>query len=195
MPSHYTDVEKLLLQRWTDVRALMIAYDELQDSMEEMLSYVGEELEKWAEDRGYSLEADARGAEYTMWKEDWANRRNDAAIWFAVGGFVPEGYRKCKYPHPYVWVGTDLERLRIKSSLHGQFARDIRAGVGNELVNWQDPEVDDAMPLGRYLKDYDDAQRVQWMTSPASLAEFVKSAFEQLLPLAEPIDTVLKQYR
>ena len=116
-------------------------------------------------------------------------------MWFAVGGFVPEGYRKCKSDHPYLWVGLALEHLRVKSSLHSEFARDLRAALGDVLKDWQDPEVDDSQPLGRYLKDYDDGQRLQWMIAPASLSEFVKGAFEQLLPLAEPIDTVLGSYR
>lgn len=195
MPSHYTDIEKMLLQRWPDVRALMAAYDELQNSIEEMLNDAGEELEKWADERGYSFESDARGAEYTMWKPEWANRRNDAGVWFAVGGFVPQGYRKSKTDHPYIWVQTALENLRIKGSLHGQIARELRSAVGTDLSSWQDPEADDTEPLGRYLKEHEDAQRLQWMQSPAGLVEFVKSAFEQLLPLTGPIDTVLKAYR
>ena len=195
MPSHYTDVEKLLLQRWTDVRALMTAYSELQDSMEDMLTEVGDEFEKWAEQRGYSFETDARGAEYSMWKEDWANRKNEPGISFVVGGFVPDGYRKVKSDHPYVWVCTNPQALRIKASLQNQFAKDLRGSVGDDLKNWQDTDVEDTAPLGRYLRDYDDAQRLHWITSPASLSEFVKSAFEQLLPLAEPIDKVLKVYR
>jgi hypothetical protein len=163
--------------------------------MEGVLTDVGEELAKWADQRGYSLETDARGAEYMLWKSDWANRRNDAAVWLTVGGFAPEGYRKCKSDHPYIWVGLALENLRVKSSLHTEFVRELRTALGDGLKDWQDPEVEDSHPLGRYLKDYDDSQRLQWMITPAGLTEFVKSAFEQLFPLAEPIDKVLGSYR
>jgi hypothetical protein len=195
MPSHYTDVEKLLLQRWPDVRALLTAYGELQDSIEEMLTGVGEELEKWADERGYSFETDPRGAEYSMWKETWANRRNDAGVWFVVGGFVPDGYRKVKSDHPFIWVYTNPEALRIKSSLREQFVRDLRSSVGDALSEWQHPDADDSAPLGKQLTAFDGNQRLQWMTSPVSLAEFVKEAFEQLIPLVEPIDRVVKSYR
>lgn len=195
MPSHYTDVEKLLLQRWPDVRALMAAYGELQNSIEEMLNDVGEELTKWADERGYEFETDARSAEFNMWKPEWANRRGDAGVWLTVGGFVPEGYRKLKADHPYIWVSAALDNLRIKASLHSQFANQLRGEVGEALKDWQDPEVEDAYPLVRYLKEYDDQQRVQWMISPSSLAEFVKGAFEQLFPLAPPISKVLGSYR
>jgi hypothetical protein len=195
MPSHYTDVEKMLLQRWPDVRALLSAYNELQDSMEDMLTNAGEELEKWADERGYSFETDARSAEYYMWKEEWANRRNEAAVYFVVGGLAPDGYRKITSDHPYIWVYTELEQLRIKASLQERFARDLRSAVGDSLSAWQNDEVEDTAPLGRYLTQYDSAQRLQWMMSPGSLTEFVKGAFEQLLPLTEPIDKVVKTYR
>jgi hypothetical protein len=195
MPSHYTDVEKLLLQRWSDVRALITAYGELQNSLEEMLNDLGEELEAWAKERGYEFETDARSAEFQVWKPEWANRRGDAGVWLTVGGFVPEGYRKLKGDHPYLWVGTALENLRVKASLHSQFARELRGELGEAAKDWQDPEVEDVLPLGRHLKEYDDPQRVQWMMSPSSLAEFVKGGFEQLFPLAQPISKVLGSYR
>ena len=76
-------------------------------------------------------------------------------MWFAVGGFVPEGYRKCKADHPYIWVGVSLDYLRVKASLHEQFARELRGELGEALKDWQAPDVDDdAGPLGRYLKEY-----------------------------------------
>jgi hypothetical protein len=194
MPGHYTDVEKLLLQRWADVQSLMQAYNELQGSMEEVIGEAAEQLEKWAAEKGYEFSFNARAAEFYIWKDSWANRRGEDGVCLAVGGIAPAGYRKSDTEHPYLWVYAKPAHLRIRSGLHEEFSKELLHCAGDDK-SWLDPDTDDDGPLGKTLTNYTDTDRLHWMSAPSHLVEFATSAFEQLIPLTERIDKVVRRYR
>ncbi|MBI4521708.1 MAG: hypothetical protein HY701_12780 [Gemmatimonadetes bacterium] len=198
MADGYTDVDKLILERWHDVIGLMEAHEELQGRIEELIGDVGNRLEKWGDELGYALETDAKRAEFYAWKPTWMNRRKDeAAVYYVVGSFAPLGYRKIKEIHPYLWVYTEnLELLKMKEADRVEFARELRRVLGDSATPWLNPDTNDAdAPLGKYLTDTDDRLRVRLISAPDELFEFAAKGFKELFTLSDAIDQTLAKFR
>ena len=163
-----------------------------------MIDDVGNRLEKSGDERGYVLETDAKRAEFYAWKPAWVNRRKDEAeVYHVVGGVAPTGYRKIKDAHPYLWVYTEnLEFLKMKEAERIEFARELRRALGDGATSWLNADVDDSdAPLGKYLTDTDDHQRVQLISEPEALFEFAARGFEELFTLSDAIGQVLAKSR
>src|SRR5262245_2070589 len=107
MATTYTDIDRLILERWEDTRGLFDAYEELQARIQDVIEEVGERLAHWASDRGYRIGTDAKVPEYYAYKDAWLHRRREEpVICFAIEGFAPMGYRKVKDEHPSLWLST-----------------------------------------------------------------------------------------
>jgi hypothetical protein len=198
MAHAYTDVDKLILERWHDVVGLMEAHDELQGRIELLIDDVGNRLEKWGEERGYALETDAKRAEFYAWKPTWVNRRKDEAeVYYVVGSVAPLGYRRIKATHPCLWVQTEnLEFLKMKEAERVEFARGLRRVLGDGATPWLNADTDDATaPLGKYLTNTDDRLRLRMMSDPDALFEFAARGFEELFTLSDALDQVLAKVR
>ena len=198
MADAYTDVDKLILERWHDVIGLMEAHDELQGRIGDLIDDVGDRLEKWGGERGYELETDAKRAEFYAWKPTWVNRRKDEAeVYYAVGSFAPMGYRSIKDAHPYLWVCTEnLEFLKMKDAERIEFARELRRVLGDRAKPWLNADTDDAdAPLGKYLTDTDDQLRVRLISDSDELFEFAAKGFEELFTLSDALDEMLAKSR
>jgi hypothetical protein len=198
VPTTYTDVDLLILQRWDDTRGLLEAYEELQDRMHEVIQEVGERLVQWAESRGYTLDVDARTPQYYAYKTAWMNRRkDDALVYYNVVDFAPVGYRKVKEAHPSIWVHTDnLQMLKLKEAERIQFARALRNRLGDTAKSWQHDDANDTeYPLGKALTHVSDADRVQLVADPERLYGFTVAAFEEAFALSDAIDETLADFR
>lgn len=199
MADTYTDVDKLILERWHDVMGLMEAHEGLEGRIEQLITDVGGRLENWGEERGYSLETDAKRAEFYAWKPAWLNRRKDEAeVYYVVGSVAPMGYRKIKDAHPYVWLHTEnLGFLKVmKEAERIEFARELRRVLGDGARPWLNPDIDDTnSPLGKYMTDTDDPMRVQLISAPDALFDFTVKGFEELVTLSNAIDETLAKFR
>jgi hypothetical protein len=51
----------------------------------------------------------------------------------------------------------------------------------------------DEYPLGRYYRDIAEDRRVQWVSHPASLIDFLASKLEECQQVAPAVDQVVKQ--
>src|SRR5512138_1488213 len=117
MSTSYTDVDRLILDRWEEVLGLREAFDELQSRIEEVFGDVGARLVKWANSCGYNLASDPRKAAYYAWKQSWETRKGNEVIYYEVGALAPFGYRKIDADHPYLCVCTEqLETLKMKEA-------------------------------------------------------------------------------
>jgi hypothetical protein len=198
MATEYTDVDRLILERWQDVVALADAHEELQDRVEEVIEAVGERLERWLEERDYEIRTDTKSPSFWFGRTAWNNkRRDDWIVYFEIGGFAPLGFRKVRDEHPYAWFHTDnLAYLRMKEPERVEFAKALRQELGVTARDWANKEVDDAdQPLGRYFTDIKEAERVELIADSDRLYDFAMKACEELFTLVEPIDRVLAKFR
>ncbi len=195
--STYTDVDRLILERWNDVRDLFEAYEQTQDRIGEMLEEVGKKLERWLEGQGYRCDLEKPDAAFNAWKPSWEHRRDGEMIWLSVGAVAPLGYRKVEASHPYLWVFTHgLESLRFKDPDCVKFGRDLRASLGPEARKWEHRDVKDASePLGRYLTEVSEMDRVRLVQNPEDLLEFTQKQFQELFTLSASIDAALEKVR
>ena len=189
MSSHYTDVDRLILERWSDVLDLQDAFKELTDRMRLAIDGALQKTGRWLDEQGYLCECDARSPEITAWKPTWEVKKGKPGVRLKVAGFAPSGYVRNPPAHPYLWVLTgELSQLKLKDADRAQFARQLREALGASAPRWDHDEVDTDEPLGRYLSDVSDARRVEMVADPQQLQEFLRSGFGELFELSGSID-------
>jgi hypothetical protein len=186
-------MDRLILERWTDVVGLLDAQRKTQDRIQEMIDVVGERLTRWAQPLGYETEANAKEAEFYAWRSAWADRRRGPRVQLVLGGFCPYGYRKNEEPYPYLWVYTDpLENFRVKETERAAFARSLRQALGDAAKQWEADGIDDAsQPLGKHLTDVSDAERPKLVSSPDALFDFAVAHYPTVFALADTIEIEL----
>jgi hypothetical protein len=194
MPTTYTDVDRLIFQRWDDTRGLFEAYDELQDRIHDVITEVGERLGEWAAPQGYIVDTDAKAPAFYAYRNTWLNRRrDDALVFFSLESFAPLGYRRVKENHPAIWVYTEnLQMLRMKEPERVQFAKDLRTSLGDLASQWKhDDSHESEYPLGTALIDVSDSDRVRLVSDPEALFEFAASTFKKAFVLSDTIEKTL----
>jgi hypothetical protein len=195
MRTTYTDVDRLILERWHDTMNLFEAYEQLEDRVQDSIDEVGERLAQWGLERDYTIETDAKKAEYYAYKGSWMNRRrDDALVYVCVASFAPLGFRKIKEAHPSLWVCID--GFRMKGVDREEFGRELRTALGEQAKEWRHEDASDAdWPVGKALVEVTDSERVQLITDPERLYTFATGAFEQLFALSDVIDQTLAKFR
>jgi hypothetical protein len=193
---NYTDMDRLVLERWPDVVGLMEAQKTTQEHVENALESAGERLTRWVREQGFDGAMSARDAEYHTWRPAWYDKRKDEAkVFLTLGGFCPVGFRKVDAKYPYLWVNTyTLDRFKIKPPDRTKFAQGLRAALGPEATSWDVEDVDDAdAPLGRYLREYDNAARARLLLDSDAFVNFCRTHLPVLFSLADVIDTQLQR--
>jgi hypothetical protein len=189
----YSDMDRLIIERWSDVTGLIEAHEDTQNRIEQMIEVVGERLSRWARPRGYEIETQGKGAEFKAAKSSWIDRRKGARVQLTVGGFCPTGYKKMDADHPYLWVHIDnLASFRFKEPELVAFSHALRTALGTEARSWEASDVDDTDgPLGRHLTSISDMDRAQLIASEDALFDFVTAHFPTLFALSDIIDAEL----
>ena len=191
----FNDVERLILERWTEVMGLINARETLQDRIEEQIQNVAERVGRWAGPEGFEVDSSPRLAEINAWRPAWADRRKDPRVFLTVGGFCPIGFRKVEWAHPYLWVYTlNLKDYKLKEPQRIAFAQALRAALGAQAKEWEAHDVDDLEgPLGKYLTEYDNTFRAKLLLDPDALFEFCTKHFPTLFSLADIIEAKLQE--
>ena len=197
MSSHYTDVDRLILERWNEVLDLQDAFKDLTDRMRDTVEDVLVKAERWLDEQGYRCAYDVKLPEISAWKPSWEARRGQPGIRLVVGEFAPIGYGKVRSDHPFLWVMTaTLDLMKMKEAERIQFARQLRQTLGPSAAKWDDREVSDAdSPLGRYVNELPEQERVALAAQPQKMLEFVQAGFTELFELAEGIDASFPRVR
>lgn len=197
MSSHYTDVDRLILERWTEVQDLQNAFKELGGRIQVNIDAVLTRTARYLDEQGYRCEWDAKTPEISAWRPAWEAKRGLPAVRLTIGEFAPLGYGRIRDDHPYLWVYThNLDAMRLKQAERVQFGRDLRSAIGPALAQWDDDEASDGeSPLGRYLTDIADARRVELVANPQQLQDFVQVGFANLFELSNAIDAQLAAKR
>jgi len=194
MPTTYTDVDRLLLERWNDTRGLLEAYEELQDRMHDVIGEVGERLSEWAQPQGYIVDTEAKTPAFSAYRSTWLSRRRDTPLVFLqLANFAPIGYRRVKESHPDLWVYTEnLQILRLKEPERVQFSRDLRAQLGDAVAEWKHDDSNDAdYPLGKELSAVSDTDRIRLVSEPEKLFAFATDALTSAFVLSEAIEKTI----
>jgi hypothetical protein len=193
----FNDVERLILERWTDVMGLIEAQETLQKRLEEQLAVVADRVGRWARPYGFEVDCTPRCADINAWRPSWAERRKDPKVFLTVGGLCPLGFRKVEGGHPYLWVfTTHLDQYKLKEPQRIAFAHALRTALGENAREWEAHDVDDLTgPLGKYLTEYDDVFRARLWLDVDALFDFCTKYFPTLFALADLIETELQRIR
>jgi hypothetical protein len=195
--SHYTDVDRLILERWNDVLDLQDAFKELTDRMRIAIDGALQKTERWLDEQGYRCEYDAKSPYISAWKPAWEAKRDKPCIRLQIADFAPSGYARNLADHPTLLVFTDdLALLKMKEPDRQRFARTLREALGPLAAKWDQASASDAdQPLGRYLSDVSDARRIELVADPQQLQDLLRSSFADLFELSESIDVTLVKMR
>ena len=190
-----TEVDRLVLDRWSEVRGLLDAYRQVQDRIEERIETIEERLQRWAKEQGYEIAVDAKQAVISAYLPSWFDKRRGARVCLVLGDFCPLGYRKvgAQYPYLAVYAGN-LENFKIRREGRLDFAEALRQQLGEQAKEWHDPAVDDAEnPLWRDLREYDERVRCALAADPAKLYEFAVKHLPELFQLSGFISAALER--
>jgi hypothetical protein len=188
-------MDRLILERWTDVMGLIEAQRETQEHIEEMIGVVEERVKRWGQPKGFEIEAHPKWPEFKAWRPAWADKRKGPRVQLALGGFCPIGYRKTDAKHPFLWLYTeDLENFKVKEAEREAFARSLREALGSRAREWEGQGTDDAdAPLGCYITSVTDAERARIVSSADALYEFVTGHFPKIFELSDVIESELQK--
>jgi hypothetical protein len=193
---NYTDMDRLILERWSDVVGLIDAHRAAQDHIEAALEAAGERVIRWVREQGFDGEMRPRDAELHTWRPSWYDKRKgESKVLLTLGGLCPVGFRRVDEAYPFLWVMThQLADFKIKEPERVKLAHSLRLALGDAARSWDDAGVDDAdHPLGRYLRQYDNDTRARLLLNPDSLVDFCKEHLPALFALADTIEAELQK--
>jgi hypothetical protein len=192
MSEFYSDLDRLVIERWDDIRGLIKAQKDVQSRMDEVIEQVGQRLRRWTAPLGFEVEAAPSDGEFHAWRPEWADKRKGARVYFVVGGFWPDGYHKLDAKAPYIGLYTgNLEQFRMKEAERTAFGRALRTALDGQGSTWEEDSYDADLPLNRYLKHYDGARRSALIGDADRLFEFSKEQLTSVFQLADIVGTQL----
>ena len=196
MPHRYTDVDRMILSRWTEVVGLRDAFDELLGRMRDVLGDTLSKVAAQASERGWGCDYDVKMPEVYFWKKEWVARTSrEAGVYFGVSDFAPSQYGRSREEHPCLSLRTeDLSRLKIRDG--EGFGRETRIALSPELRSkWEAGAGDlDHWPLGVVYRDIDEAQRVHWMAEPGQLVHFLVERLNECEELVPAVNQALTKF-
>ena len=195
MAGIYTDVDRLILDRWDEVSDLLAAREELQDRIAETIEAAGQKLERALEPRGYLVESQAKDGEFHVYRSSWNDRRRGPSVYFTLGAFCPRGYRKVVEPHPYLWLMTEtLANFRVKDEERRSLAAAIRRALGAAAESWDHEDCYDDAPVGRSLTRIGNRQRAENISSPSRLYDFALAELEAAFEIADIVERCVEKH-
>ena len=190
MSTTYTDVDRMILDRWEEVSQLIEARGELEERIAAVVGAAGDRLERWLDPKGYDIEVDTKGAEFSVYRRTWQAKKKGAAVYFVLGGFCPRGYRRNDEPYPSLWLQTSsLENYRLKGADMRAFAAELRQELGPAFADWDHDHCDDLKwPLVQYMPKYDDRRRCELVSSSEDLYAFAVEVLPRAFEISDAVD-------
>jgi len=194
MPHRYTDVDRMILNRWTEVIGLREAFDELQDRMKGVLEESLVKVAAQAQERGFSTEHSAKDPYICFWKKEWETKTWKAAgISILIKDFAPRAYGRVRDEHP--WTYLDIQEAgKLKVKDRSAFANAVRGSLTPAMkAKWEVADVDvEDFPVGIISREVDDAERVRWMSEPDALAQFLLARLDEAQEIVPAVDKALE---
>ena len=194
MPHRYTDVDRLILDRWQEVSGLREAFDDLLGRVKEVLEDSLGKVAATAQERGFSCDYSVKEPSIWFWKKEWETKTWKApGVAILIRDFAPRAYGKVRDAHPWTYLDiTEASKLKVKNRL--QFAQTIRAGLDDELrKKWDVADADlEDYAVGVISRQIDDAERVRWIKEPADLQRFLLERLDEAREIVPAVDKALK---
>ena len=189
MTENVAQVDAVLFRRWTDAVALREAMTELEERLSERLERLGESLQPWLEEQGYSfVEVEARYARVNVARASWMNKKKQQPwVWFGLDALFPYGFRKVQEEHPLVWVMTSNLEKDVRRVFQEHLTNRLR-GKGGDWIN-EDCGRD--YPAGHYIPTHGDRERLALAQNPEALATFSREALASILVLGDDVEAAL----
>jgi hypothetical protein len=185
----------MMFNRWDEVKALLEAFDDLVDRMQEIVEASLQKVVVVATEKGLSSDFNLKRPSIGFWKREWENRKKEPGVYFELFDFAPGDYGKDVEDHPSMWVMTDqFSRLRMREGSE-DFGRVLRAALSPELLTkWshEDANLSDS-PLGRECQDMSEADRVHLVAQPDVLVKFIIERMDEFMELVPAIDQALQK--
>lgn len=184
-----TEVDRVLLNRWTDAVSFREAMADLEERLGSHLDAAAESLRPWFGERGYGfLEVETKHARLNVARSSWLNKKKQPYVWFMLDAVFPYGYRKVQEEHPFVWVDArNLER-DDRSTFQEHLTNRLRGKEGD----WLNEGCSRDYPAGRYIVTHGDRERVALAQASEGLASFVREAFTPILALGDDVEAALR---
>jgi hypothetical protein len=195
MPHRYTDVDRLLLGRWSEAVGVRDAFDDLLTRMRTVVESAMQRAATAASEKGWRSESNVKRPSIWFWMREWENRRGEPGVYIEVFDFVPVKYGKDVEPYPSTWLMLDqLSRLRLRES-DEEVGRAIRAEVSPDLLaKWNHPDADLAeRVLGRDHVAITAADRLRLVSEPDALTTFITGALAEAGELVPVVDGALRK--
>lgn len=186
----YTDIDRMILERWDEVNQLIEAREETKDRIAKVIEAATERLRRWLEPQGYELQSWPKDGEFHVWRRTWDVKKKGPAVKFILEGFCPPGYRRGAETFPCLWLATTaLENYKLKEADRRAFAAGLRAELGASAADWDDDACDDANgPLVQYLREFDRGRQVNLVSSADNLAQFTMEHLSKSLAISDVVD-------
>ena len=179
-------LDAFLVDRWNDSVGFVEAFHDFETRAMGMFEgEAGPRIREWFADKGLETEIEPKWAEVRAYRREWLDQEKEPRALLVCGGLLPAWYAKVVSPYPFLWVYLkgDPELIKRRAErLRGE------APIPSE---WLHPETKHREPLGRYLEDVDNAERLRFMQDSSALTEFVTRRITPLLELEDRVARVL----
>jgi hypothetical protein len=195
MPHRYTDVDRLLLGRWSEAVGVRDAFDGLLMRMRSVVESAMQRAATAASEKEWRSESNVKRPSIWFWTRDWENRRGEPGVYIEVFDFVPAEYGKDVEPYPSTWLMLDqLSRLRLRES-DEDVGRAIRTAISPDLfAKWNHVDVDLTEGiLGRDHVEITSADRLRLVSEADALTSFINEALADASELVPLVDEALRK--
>ena len=190
MTEQLTELDRLVLARWTDAVGLRTALSELEERLTDRLRIVAERLSPWLESKGFvSRGVEGKYACINVGRQSWIKSDDSDRIYISIAALYPFGFRRNEEEHPYVWVYA----YGLSKDEQQSFSDAIRKRLEGKPGGWINDGCDKKAPVGRYIESYGDPERIELALSEEKLEAFVKEQLEPILALAGDLDAALSE--
>ena len=186
----FDDVDKLILEKWTEVSGLVDAYERVRDKVREQFELVGDRLRDWGVDQDLEIRSDIKAGEFSAFQKDWLRPDKDDQPWASliVGGFVLEdafGSDESKIYAAVYCSGGKRGRHRKDA-----FSENLKKAVGPKVTSQWSVDTDRSCPMNLYLEGISAKSA---LLDPKQFQDVVLQQFNQLSEFIEPIAASVKK--
>lgn len=185
-----SQVDAVLLNRWTDAVSFREAMADLEERLAARLEATAESLRPWLDEQGYGfLEVEPKNARINVARSGWLNKKKQQPwVWFMLDALLPYGYRKVQEENPLVWVVT----LNLEKENRSVFQEHLTSRLRGREGEWINEDCSREYPAGRYISSHGDSQRVALAQAPEAMASFAREALTPILALGDDVETALR---
>jgi hypothetical protein len=193
MAEMFTEIDQVLLNRWSDAVSFREALEELEGRLAARFEAAAESVRPWVDEQGYGFfEIETKYARINVARDGWVNKkRQQPWVWFMIDALLPYGFRRVDEEHPYVWIDTrNLDRDE-RSTFQEHLTNRLRGRDGG----WVNEDCSRDHPAGRYIMSHGDRERLALAQSSDAMAAFIRENFTPILALGDDVEAALRATR